>query len=145
LDTNDIKSIMELFAKLPLNEMKLESGEHTLRLAKETSSKETVIKQPVNNPAILEQVVPVSEIPIEDPQLKYVTSPIVGTFYLAPNPTAVPFIKVGDSVHQGQVLCIVEAMKLMNEIQSEVSGVVHEILVENAQPVEYGQNLFSLK
>ena len=75
-------------------------------------------------------------------ELAFVTSPIVGTFYRAPNPEAEPYVKVGDRVSKGQVLCIVEAMKLMNEIESEVSGKILKILVENAQPVEYGQPLF---
>lgn len=71
-----------------------------------------------------------------------ITSPMVGTFYTAPSPDAQPFVKVGDTVSVGAVVCIVEAMKLMNEIESEVSGVVTKLLVENAQPVEFGQPLF---
>jgi acetyl-CoA carboxylase biotin carboxyl carrier protein len=77
--------------------------------------------------------------------LAYVTSPIVGTFYRAPNPDAEPYVKVGDLVHKGQVLCIVEAMKLMNEIESDVSGTVVKIHVENAQPVEFGERLFAIR
>ncbi len=71
-----------------------------------------------------------------------INSPMVGTFYSAPSPDAQPFVKVGDSIDVGAVVCIVEAMKLMNEIESEVSGVVTKLLVENAQPVEFGQPLF---
>ncbi|PHJ36960.1 hypothetical protein P378_19290 [Desulforamulus profundi] len=74
-----------------------------------------------------------------------VTAPMVGTFYQAPAPDADPFVKVGDVVQQGQTLCIIEAMKLMNEIEAEVAGEVVEILVENGQPVEYGQKLFLIK
>jgi acetyl-CoA carboxylase biotin carboxyl carrier protein len=73
---------------------------------------------------------------------KTVTSPFVGTFYRAPNPGAPPFVEPGQRVEKGQTLCIVEAMKLMNEIEADASGVVRRILVENAQPVEYGQALF---
>lgn len=73
---------------------------------------------------------------------KTVTAPMVGTFYRAPSPDAEPYIKVGDAVEVGQPLCIIEAMKLMNEIESEVAGRIVEILVENAQPIEYGQPLF---
>ncbi len=72
-------------------------------------------------------------------------SPIVGTFYRAPNPDSPPFVEVGDRVQSGQVLCIVEAMKLMNEIESDVDGEVVEIYIENAQPVEYGEPLFGIK
>ena len=74
-----------------------------------------------------------------------VTSPIVGTFYAAPSPDAAPFVRVGDRVRKGQVLCIVEAMKLMNEIEADVDGVVLEILPRNAQPVEFGEPLFALR
>jgi acetyl-CoA carboxylase biotin carboxyl carrier protein len=81
----------------------------------------------------------------EDADLVHVTSPFVGTFYRGPSPEAEPFVKVGDPVHKGQTLCIVEAMKLMNEIETEFSGTVAEILVENGASVEFGQKLFKLK
>jgi acetyl-CoA carboxylase biotin carboxyl carrier protein len=74
-----------------------------------------------------------------------ISSPIVGTFYRAPNPDADPYVKVGDFVEQGQTLCIVEAMKLMNEIESDISGTVVKVLPENAQPVEYGESLFMVR
>jgi len=74
-----------------------------------------------------------------------ITSPIVGTFYRSPNPEAGPFVNVGDRVSKGQVLCIIEAMKLMNEIESDVDGVIAEIYPQSGQPVEYGEPLFSLK
>src|SRR5262245_44708073 len=74
-----------------------------------------------------------------------VTSPMVGTFYRSPNPTAAPFVQVGDVVKKGQVICIIEAMKLMNEIESEVSGEVVDIPVSNGQPVEYGEVLFRIR
>ncbi len=80
-----------------------------------------------------------------DEGVQYVTSPIVGTFYAAPSPEAEPYVKSGDFVQKGQVLCIVEAMKLMNEIESDVSGVVARIYPENAQPVEFGERLFAIR
>ncbi len=83
-------------------------------------------------------------IPEED-DLHPVSSPIVGTFYRAPNPDADPYVKVGDFVEQGQTLCIVEAMKLMNEIEADISGTVVKVLPENAQPVEYGESLFMVR
>jgi acetyl-CoA carboxylase biotin carboxyl carrier protein len=83
--------------------------------------------------------------PAEDENLHAISSPIVGTFYRAPNPDADPYIKVGDFVEPGQTLCIVEAMKLMNEIECDVSGTVVRVLPENAQPVEYGENLFLVR
>ncbi len=74
-----------------------------------------------------------------------IRSPIVGTFYKAPNPDAPPFVKVGSKVEEGQVLCIVEAMKLMNEIESDIAGEIAEVYAENKQPVEYGQPLFAIR
>jgi acetyl-CoA carboxylase biotin carboxyl carrier protein len=81
----------------------------------------------------------------EDENLHSISSPIVGTFYRAPNPDADPYVKVGDFVEPGQTLCIVEAMKLMNEIESDISGTVVRVLPENAQPVEYGEALFLVR
>ena len=83
--------------------------------------------------------------PVEQEELHSISSPIVGTFYRAPNPDADPYVKVGDFVEPGQTLCIVEAMKLMNEIESDVSGTVVRVLPDNAQPVEYGENLFLVR
>lgn len=85
---------------------------------------------------------PVQEPEVEGAHLIQVTSPMVGTFYLAPAPDAAPYVEVGGRVGRGMVLCIIEAMKLMNELESEVEGTIAKILVENAQPVEYGQVLF---
>lgn len=90
-------------------------------------------------PAVAESV----SAPAED-NATYITSPMVGTFYLAPSPESAPFVKPGDSVQADSVVCIIEAMKIMNEIQAEVAGTIAEILVENGQPVEYGQKLFRL-
>jgi acetyl-CoA carboxylase biotin carboxyl carrier protein len=86
---------------------------------------------------------PTAAAPSED--LHIVKSPIVGTFYSSPSPDAPSFVKPGETVREGQVLCIVEAMKLMNEIESDMSGEIVQILAENGQPVEYGQSLFSIR
>ena len=82
---------------------------------------------------------------VEEDGLSFVTSPIVGTFYRTPNPDAEPYVKVGDLIHKGQVLCIVEAMKLMNEIECDVAGTIVKVLPDNAQPVEYGERLFAIR
>ena len=81
----------------------------------------------------------------EEEELHPVNSPIVGTFYRAPNPDADPYVKVGEFIEQGQTLCIVEAMKLMNEIEADISGTVVKVLPEDAQPVEYGESLFMVR
>jgi acetyl-CoA carboxylase biotin carboxyl carrier protein len=82
---------------------------------------------------------------VADENLHYVTSPIVGTFYRAPNPDADPYVKVGDAVDGGKTLCIIEAMKLMNEIESDQTGTIVKVFPENAQPVEFGERLFAIK
>ncbi|MDH3817670.1 MAG: acetyl-CoA carboxylase biotin carboxyl carrier protein, partial [Myxococcales bacterium] len=81
----------------------------------------------------------------EEGEGSYVTSPFVGTFYRAPSPETDAFVEVGDSIAPGQVLCIVEAMKLMNEIESELAGTIVDVLVENGKPVEYGDRLFRIE
>jgi acetyl-CoA carboxylase biotin carboxyl carrier protein len=88
-------------------------------------------------------VPPPPSVPADD--LHVIKSPIVGTFYSAPNPESGPFVKVGDTVQAGQTVCIIEAMKLMNEIEADISGEVARIMVENGQPVEYGEPLFALR
>ena len=84
------------------------------------------------------------EMKKSDANVHYITAPMIGTFYRAPDPSSPPFVKEGDHVSKGDVLCIIEAMKLMNEVESDVDGTIKEILVENAQPVEYGQKLFAI-
>ena len=91
------------------------------------------------------QATPAELAQAEEDGLSFVTSPIVGTFYAAPSPEAPPYVKPGDFVQKGQVLCIVEAMKLMNEIESDVSGVVVRAYPENAQPIEFGERLFAIR
>ncbi|MCJ7587248.1 MAG: acetyl-CoA carboxylase biotin carboxyl carrier protein [Candidatus Aminicenantes bacterium] len=81
----------------------------------------------------------------EETGLHFVTSPMVGTFYRAPSPTSPPFVEVGDQVKKSQTLCIVEAMKLMNEIDADIDGIVKDIYIENAKPVEYGAKLFAIR
>lgn len=94
------------------------------------------------------QAAPAAAVPAEeesDPTWHIVTSPIVGTFYRAPNPESDTFVNVGDHVSKGKVLCIVEAMKLMNEIEADADGVIVKIYPQNGQPIEYGEKLFALK
>ena len=102
----------------------------------------TTAPQPVPEASVVPE--PGTAIPEED-NLHPVSSPIVGTFYRAPNPEADPYVKVGEFVEQGQTLCIVEAMKLMNEIEADISGTVVKVLPEDAQPVEYGESLFMVR
>ena len=99
--------------------------------------------------AAVEHVPPDAErarsTPVDDANVVFVTSPFVGTFYRAPSPDAPPFVAVGGTIREGQALCIVEAMKLMNEIEAECSGTLVEVLVENGKPVEFAQKLFKIR
>jgi len=92
--------------------------------------------------AALASTAPTAPAPSAGPQLLEIKSPMVGTFYQSPEPAAQPYVKVGSRVNVGQVVCIIEAMKIMNEIESEVGGVIREVAAQNAQPVEFGQVLF---
>jgi acetyl-CoA carboxylase biotin carboxyl carrier protein len=159
----EIKDLIEFATEKHFDEIELERGDFRLRLRKGGTTSVAEFPQPVLlppapvaapiAPSITHAVAPatapaaVAEPPASsaDEGLHIITSPIVGTFYRSSSPTTDPFIKVGDAIESGQTLCIVEAMKLMNEIQSDISGTVAKILVENAQPVEYGQPLFGIK
>ena len=101
-----------------------------------------IVSHPATAPGGTQQAqAPQAPAPV-GPQLSEIKSPMVGTFYQSPEPAAQPYVKVGSRVNVGQVVCIIEAMKIMNEIESEVSGVVREVIAQNAQPVEFGQVLF---
>lgn len=117
----------------------LESSEHRSTVAEITSLPS---QAPSPSAAVAPQEQPAQEVTPRAENVIEIKSPMVGTFYRRPSPEAEPYVEVGDIISPGKVLCIIEAMKLMNEIESEVSGKILKILVENAQPVEYGQPLF---
>lgn len=163
LSLAEIKALIELISDKQFNEFELERGGFRLRLSKGVEKvavsqiaaepvrvvEQTVVAVPAA-PAAQSAPVAAAASPTAPPaqpeeNLHIVTSPIVGTFYGSPSPTAKPFVLIGDAVETGKVLCIVEAMKLMNEIQSDASGVIAKIFVENGQPVEYGQALFGIR
>jgi acetyl-CoA carboxylase biotin carboxyl carrier protein len=147
MDINQIKELVEIINGSDIAELKIRKDDE-----------EIVIKKPTAFPAQVSQLAPVMPAspqpsPSTSPSAaqsteelpeNYVTvvAPMVGTFYRSPAPEAAPYVEVGDVVETGQPLCIIEAMKLMNEIESDYSGRIVKVLVENAQPVEYGQPLF---
>lgn len=159
LSLAEIKTLIELISDKQFNEFELERGSFRLRLSKgvQKVSVSQVAAEPMRvvEQAVMAapaaQVVQPAAVPAAAPapqpeeSLHIVASPIVGTFYNAPSPTSKPFVSLGDPVEAGKVLCIVEAMKLMNEIQSDASGVIAKIFVESGQPVEYGQALFGIR
>ena len=146
-ETEYIEKLAKIIKEQDLTEISLEDGEQAITLRKDvivSSSPAVVAAAPSQAPAS----VPAASAPAPAVGAKEekksgtpITSPMVGTFYMAPSPDSAPFVTVGGSVKQGDVVCIIEAMKMMNEIKAEVAGKVVEICVEDGQPVEYGQVL----
>ena len=127
-------------------ELEVQHGEDRVRIKRSSRLEREVVLQPVTAP-VQAPAAPavVSTGAAYDQGLITVKAPIVGTFYEAPSLESAPFVRVGDAVKPGQVLCIIESMKLMNEIESEVAGSIVAILVENSSPIEYGEALFSVR
>ncbi len=139
-----IEKLAKVINKHELEEITLEDGDKAIVVKKASSTPVAVPSQKVEAPqAAPAPAVEEKPVAVEVPKKNRmpITSPMVGCFYPAPSPTSQPFVRVGDKVSTGQVVCIIEAMKLMNEIESEVSGTITEICVEEGQSVEYGQVL----
>ena len=138
----ELQELIDLLKQHNLAELEVEADGFRVRLVREAAPAPSVAWEGATSamdaPSESQPLLPVKD----GGGMVTVTSPIVGTFYRAPSPDADPYVEEGDFVKKGQVLCIVEAMKLMNEIEAEVSGTIKAILVENGQPVEYGQALF---
>jgi acetyl-CoA carboxylase biotin carboxyl carrier protein len=160
VDAKELRAILDAVAKTDVNELTLETGDYKLSVKRGGAVvMQNVVAPPVQSyapPPQMLQAPPVDSSPgvakaeVVAPatasapvsNLLEITAPIVGTFYSASSPDTPAFVKVGDKVEPGKVLCIIEAMKLMNEIEAEMSGTIAEILVKNEEPVEYGQVLF---
>jgi acetyl-CoA carboxylase biotin carboxyl carrier protein len=150
IDFEEIRKVIALLEEKNLAAFELEIEGFKIKIARNVPAPAAVPTSAVQagggipsaSEAITPGRAPAAEV---DASLAFVNSPMVGTFYRAPDPTASPFVDVGDTVKKGQTLCIVEAMKLMNEIESDVDGMVVEVFVENAKPVEFGQKLFAIK
>lgn len=147
MDLRKLKTLIDLVAESGISELEVTEENDKVRIVNKVQT--VAVAAPAVTAAPVVAAAPATPAaaapaPTEEPvvQGKTVTSPMVGTFYRAPNPGAEPFVKVGDHVEAGQTLGIIEAMKLLNEIEAETSGTVKEICVENAQPVEFGQPLF---
>jgi acetyl-CoA carboxylase biotin carboxyl carrier protein len=144
----EIKEILELFKSTDVAELEVQRGENRVRVRRASEEVTHVVSTaPVAAPAALPVAATLAPAPAPavEENTTLVRSPIVGTYYDAPSPGAATFVKVGDAVEPGQVLCIIESMKLMNEIEAEVAGTVVAKLMENGRPVEYGEALFSVK
>lgn len=148
MDIKKIKAIVDMVRESGIAELEISEGEDKLRISCVSSSVAPVVQvaAPVMTQAPLAPVAPAvsatTESPAAAPLGETIDSPMVGTFYRASSPTAAAFAEVGQEVKVGQVLCIIEAMKLMNQIEADKAGVIKEILVKDGSPVEYGQPLF---
>ncbi|CAM3589973.1 acetyl-CoA carboxylase biotin carboxyl carrier protein [Bordetella sputigena] len=148
MDLRKLKTLIDLVAESGIAELEITEGEGKVRIVKFSQTVQPVAYHHVPESAPAQQAAPAAAPAAAAPpaapavQGHVVKAPMVGTFYRSPNPGAAPFVDVGQSVKEGDPLCIIEAMKLLNEIEADKSGVIKEILVENGEPVEYGQPLF---
>jgi len=158
LDLNKIKQVVDLMKKSDLSEFEIQDQEFKLRIKRDVAGRApaapaalvaTPAAAPVAAPAAAPAPVAAAPAPAApaaaDPNVKVITSPMVGTFYATPSPDNPPFVTVGSPIKADSVVCIIEAMKVMNEIQAELSGTVVECLVANGTSVEFGQPLFRVK
>ena len=145
MDIRKIKTLIEMLEESNLNEIEVSQGEESVRISK--SSRDASIVSGSVNQNNIEKVDSAITLNQESTDIKgnLVTAPIVGTFYRKPSPEKEPFVKVGDNVNKGDVLCIIEAMKMMNEIKSDFDGKVSAIEVEDGQPVEFGQTIIVIE
>jgi acetyl-CoA carboxylase biotin carboxyl carrier protein len=144
MNLKEIREILELLKGSDVSEFELGRGDMVLKLRRGPANVPVALQSPPPAPAApVRAAEEPAAVPVPPkPAYKEILSPIVGTFYRSPAPDASPFVEVGTRVVKGQVLCIVEAMKIMNQIESDTTGTIAAIIVENAQPVAYGQALF---
>jgi len=143
VDLRKLKTLIELVESSGIGELEIQEGEERVRITRATPAppQPMIVHAPAAGAAAPAAASAPADAPAPEPEGHVVKSPMVGTFYRAATPGAKPFVDIGDTVQSGDTLCIIEAMKLMNEIEADKSGVVKEILVENGQPVEFGQPL----
>ena len=151
MDLRKLKTLIDLVSESGVAELEITEGEDRVRIVNRNGAAPVQVHQPVTVSQPMPVPVPAPEVaPAPAPTAPQqtgtpLTSPMVGTFYRAPSPGADPFVKVGDTVKKGQVVCIIEAMKLLNEVEADMDGTVKEVCVENGQPVEFGQSLFIIE
>jgi len=156
MDIRKVKKLIEMLEESQLNEIEIKEGEESVKLVK-------AISVPVQEQILTSNIVASTPQPAdvkdndsveidnnqsaeeETISVQTIDSPMVGTFYAAPNPGAKDFVSVGDKISEGDVLCIIEAMKMMNEVKADSSGTIKQVLIENAEPVEFGQPLFVIE
>ena len=154
MDLRKLKTLIDLVEASDISELELTEGEEKVKISRQNSTGASLphanyVQQPIQ-PTVNQQPPVQSEVSSDKLETtltdnkKSITSPMVGTFYRAASPDSAPFIDIGSTVKKGETLCIIEAMKILNEIESDKEGTITKILIENGQPVEYGQPLFEI-
>jgi acetyl-CoA carboxylase biotin carboxyl carrier protein len=152
MDLRKLKTLIDLVAESDIAELEVTEGESKVRIVKSSAVPQN--QMVMMQPQLAQQYTPPASLPVvaapppvvePEPQGHVVKSPMVGSFYGASSPGSPPYVEVGSVVKEGDTLCIIEAMKLLNEIEADASGVIKKILVENGQPVEFGQPLFVIE
>ena len=150
MNIKELKELIELIRKSPIAELEIEKSGVRVRIKKETLPQSVPTPHSIDIVSPSGEIADTKELPTAKPVPEHkgmvtVTAPVVGTFYRSPTPDTDPYVEVETTVKKGQILCVIEAMKLMNEIEAECDGRIFAILVENAQPVEYAQPLFLIE
>ena len=145
MDIRKIKTLIEMLEESNLNEIEVSQGDESVRISKGKDPVDYIEKNQINTSISSQEKVSINEDDTRKFVGNQVKAPLVGTFYRKPSPDSDPFVKVGDIVKKGQVLCIIEAMKMMNEIKSEFDGEVSSIVIEDGQPVEFGQTIIVIQ
>jgi len=151
MDIRKVKKLIELLQESGISEIEVHEGEESVRITSHhmTNAQQTVVQAPVAVPqadvdSAPMQNAPETPLPAVD-EGHVIKSPMVGIFYSSASPDVPPFVEIGQPVEKGEVLCIIEAMKIMNQIEADTSGVLRKVYVENGEPIEYGQPLFAIK
>ena len=152
MDLRKIKKLMELLEESGIAEIEVKEGEESIKLSRNVTTTSMPVQQMIQQPMMPQQQAPQTTSQVQDKSddssnqnRNTVNSPMVGTFYASASPESKPFVTVGQSVKKGDTLCILEAMKMMNQVQAESNGKILEILVDNAEPVEFDQPLFVIE
>ena len=153
MEFQEVEKLLKLFQETDLDKLEWRQGEASIILERKALSSKAAPPTEPEQPSLLtytasslpEKTESSTETAVVESDLQYVTAPLVGTFYRSPSPDAPAFVKMGDKVKKGDTLCIIEAMKLLNEIDSDVDGTIVGILIENANPVEFGTNIFAIR
>jgi len=154
MDLRKIKKLMELLEESGIAEIEVKEGEESIKLSRNTQAVQNIINSPAETNQTITAIDNVKDTAVTDdkkdkskelPDGDIITSPMVGTFYRSASPESKPFVEKGQKVSKGDTLCILEAMKMMNQVNAETGGTIIDILVDDAEPVEFGQPLFVIK